>query len=463
MGNGVASQAGINYVNPGNDPASGLLNREVVKLNQTVISAGLQGELPWSLPAGKIVMAAGGEYRLEQAGQYQALQVNLSTPWAAGNFANYHGAYNVKEGFFEAEVPILKDNIVEDFNLNVAGRITDYSTSGLVNTWKIGATSRIDDNIKLRATWSLDIRAPLISDLFSPGVVAISQLQYPLGSPSYQAQTAQGGNPKLQPEKAVTLSFGAVLTPQFIPGLSVSVDWYTINIHGGIYSTDSQTIINRCLQGEQGYCALLLFDPAKNGGLKPYQVNQLSTNAAAIRTTGLDFQANYGVDLFDGNLSWALMGNYTSELTQTAVGITYDQAGCVGSPVSYACSGLPKARATLSTTYTEGPWSGTVTVRGYGAAALTNGVQNLPTRISRASISATGVITQGVGNGNLLDTNTVNPVGFIDLALSYQWNGNIELYGAVDNFTNVPRPEDGSNAVYDPLGRVVRAGVRFNY
>jgi outer membrane receptor protein involved in Fe transport len=104
-----------------------------------------------------------------------------------------------------------------------------------------------------------------------------------------------------------------------------------------------------------------------------------------------------------------------------------------------------------------------VTLRGYGAASLTNGIQGLPASITRASISATGVITQGVGEGNLLDTNTVDPVGYIDLALSYQWTSNIQLYGAVDNFTNVPRPEDGSSSVYDPLGRVVRAGVRFNY
>jgi iron complex outermembrane receptor protein len=463
MGNGVASNAAKRYVNPGLDPSSGLLNREVVKINQTVFSGTVQGELPWVLPAGKVAMAAGGEYRLEQAGQYQALLVNLTTPWAAGNFRNYTGAYNVQEGFVEAEIPILKDNIVEDLNFNAAGRLTSYSTSGLVETWKLGATSRVDDNIKLRATWSLDIRAPLISDLASPGVVAISQLQYPLGSPSYQAQTAQGGNPNLQPEKAVTLSFGAVLTPQFIPGLSVSVDWYTINIHGGIFSTDSQTIINRCLQGETSYCSLLLFDPAKNGGLKPYQVNQLATNAAAIRTTGIDVQANYSMDLFGGSLAWELAGNYTSALTQTAIGITYNQAGCLGSPVSYACSGLPKLRARLSATYTEGPWSGTVTARGYGEANLTNGVQNLPASITRASISATGKITQGVGEGNLLDTNTVNPVGYLDLALSYHWTENLSLYGAVDNLSNVPPPADGSIAVYDPLGRVIRTGVRFNY
>jgi outer membrane receptor protein involved in Fe transport len=453
----------MKYVNIGKDLNSGLLNREVVKLNQTVFSIGLQGELPWELPAGKVVVATGGEYRLEQAGQYDALLANLTTPWAAGNFRNYHGAYNVQEGFAEAEIPVLKDTIVQDLNLNVAGRITSYSTSGLVETWKLGATSRVDDNIKLRATWSLDIRAPLISDLFSPGVVAISQLQYPPGSPSYQAQTAQGGNPNLQPEKAVTLSFGAVFTPQFIPGLSLAVDWYTINVHGGIYSTDSQTIINRCLQGETIYCSLLLFDPTKNGGTKPYQVNQLSTNAAAIRTTGIDFQANYSTELFSGTLSMELAGNYMSELTQTAIGITYDQSGCMGSPVSYACGGLPRTRARFSTTYSEGPWSGTVTLRGYGGAGLTNGIQGLPASITRASISATGVITQGVGGGNLLDTNTVNPVGYIDLAASYQWNNNIQLYGAVDNLTNVPRPEDVSSAVYDSLGRVVRAGVRFSY
>jgi outer membrane receptor protein involved in Fe transport len=217
------------------------------------------------------------------------------------------------------------------------------------------------------------------------------------------------------------------------------------------------------LQGEQVYCSLLLFDPTKNGGLKPYQVNQLSTNAAAIRTTGIDVQANYATDLFGGTLSLALAGNYTSELTQTAIGITYDQAGCLGSPLSYACSGLPKTRARMSATYSQGPWSGTITGRGYGAANLTNGVQNLPASITRASVSATGVITQGVGNGNLLDTNTVNPVGYLDLSLSYEWDERIQLYSAVDNLTNVPRPEDGSSAVYDSLGRVVRAGVRFNY
>ena len=369
----------------------------------------------------------------------------------------------MEEGFLEIDAPLLKNNFIQDLSLNAAGRITNYSTSGLVETWKLGLTAQIDDNIKFRGTWSLDIRAPLISDLFSPGVVGISQVQYPVGSPSYQVLGAQGGNPNLQPEKAVTTSIGVVLTPQFIPGLNISLDWYTINIHSGIFTTDIQTIITRCLQGEQVYCQFLLFDPAQNGGLKPYQVNQIPANAASIKTSGLDLQANYVMDFFEGNLAWAFVGNYTNELTQSAVGITYDSAGALGSPISYAASGLPKTHATASVTYTQGPWSGTVQTRFWGGAVLTNGVQSLPANVTRTSLSPTGVLTLGAGNGNLLDTNKVNPVAYLDLRLGYRWTDNIEVYGAIDNTTNVPKPDDGNPAVYDILGRVIRGGVRFNY
>jgi len=87
----------------------------------------------------------------------------------------------------------------------------------------------------------------------------------------------------------------------------------------------------------------------------------------------------------------------------------------------------------------------------------------LPANIARASLSPAGVLSLGVGNGNLIDNNHVNPVGYLDVRLAYQWTGNIELYGAIDNATNVPRPEDGSSAVYDILGRTMRAGLRFNY
>jgi hypothetical protein len=47
--------------------------------------------------------------------------------------------------------------------------LTGYSTSGLVETWKLGLVSQVNDQIRLRTSWSLDIRAPQISELFSAG------------------------------------------------------------------------------------------------------------------------------------------------------------------------------------------------------------------------------------------------------------------------------------------------------
>jgi hypothetical protein len=72
------------------------------------------------------------------------------------------------------------------------------------------------------------------------------------------------------------------------------------------------------------------------------------------------------------------------------------------------------------------------------------------------------VLTVGVGNGSQIDNNDVNPVGYLDLRLSYNWSTGVQTYAAVDNVTNVPRPADGADNVYDILGRVVRVGVRFS-
>jgi len=463
LGTGVASQAAITYVNPGQNPASGILNRELIILNQDVLSASMQGKLPWGLPAGNIAVAFGGEYRHEQGGQFLVPDIDKTGPYPAGNFSAYSGQYSVEEGFLEADIPVLKNFIVQDVNANIAGRITNYSTSGLVQTWKLGATSQIDDNIKVRGAWSLDIRAPMVSELFSPQTIGVGSIQYPLNGPTYQIQNITGGNPALTPEKTVTTTFGLVLTPQFVPGLSISLDWYAINIHGGIYTTSTQTEVNRCLQGQTVYCSLLNPNPLTSpAGTVPTSVQATPANAASIRTSGLDVSANYLMNLFDGSLLWEMRGNYTDEYTQDAIGIVYDSAGAMGpSPLAYAATNLPKARGILSATYTEGPWSGTIQGRFFGAAVLTNGPQNLPSNVVRASLSPTGVLTQGVIPGNLVAGNDINPVGYLDLRLSYQWSPNIRLFGAVDNFTDVPRPEFGSNAVYDVLGRTYRFGVRF--
>ena len=43
------------------------------------------------------------------------------------------------------------------------------------------------------------------------------------------------------PEKADTMTLGAVVRPGFIPGLSLSVDWYDIDIKDGELTFDFET------------------------------------------------------------------------------------------------------------------------------------------------------------------------------------------------------------------------------
>ena len=96
-----------------------------------------------------------------------------------GNFNPIRGQYNVIEGFAELDIPIIKNGIVESLDGNMAGRMTSYSTCGLVETWKLGLTSQINDDVRLRFTMSYDIRAPNLGELYNdiPGLGRPDRLQ----------------------------------------------------------------------------------------------------------------------------------------------------------------------------------------------------------------------------------------------------------------------------------------------
>ena len=83
-----------------------------------------------------------------------------------------HASQNVWEVALEAEVPVLKDMpLIQAFDLNLAGRYTDYSVSGSVQTWKIGFNWNVVDSLRFRGTTSIDIRAPTLDDLFRPATI----------------------------------------------------------------------------------------------------------------------------------------------------------------------------------------------------------------------------------------------------------------------------------------------------
>jgi outer membrane receptor protein involved in Fe transport len=446
FGVGVASPAAVNYINP---PGKDV---EHLYLSEDVAAGSMQGTLPWEIMAGKPAVAFGAEYRHE-GGRIVADPLGATAGWASGNFTNFAGQYYIYEGFAELDAPILKDNIVESLDLNIAGRMTSYSTSGLVETWKIGLTSQVNDDIRLRTTWSSDIRAPDLAELFSGSQLNTTQgvVDPKTGIPVSVVNNKQGNN-NLNPETAISITGGVVLTPHWINGLSISADWYSINIKNAIYTASSNAILQQCAAGVAIYCSQLIFQGTQYPGALS-QINTAPINASSQSTSGLDVQADYAMDLFGGTMNWHAVANYTDEETQTAIGVKYDYAGSLGS--DSLVQGFPKFRATLSSTYAEGPWSGTIQGRFIGSAVINNAWRGT----------------------NVVDNNAIPFVGYLDLRGSYKWNENIQLYGAINNFTDVPAPNVATLAsssggdqnvrtiptLYDALGRVYRAGVRVSF
>src|SRR6201999_179548 len=144
-------------------------------------------------------------------------QYATQTLWDNNTVPSVHANESVWEFSGEVGIPILKDvPLVQSFNADLAGRYTDYSTSGPVETWKIGLDWHVNDDVRFRGTNSIDIRAPTLNDLFSPqqlGHGGFSDLH--TGNTIQNVLSISQGNAALQPEVARTYTAGVVLTPTF--------------------------------------------------------------------------------------------------------------------------------------------------------------------------------------------------------------------------------------------------------
>jgi iron complex outermembrane recepter protein len=464
FGNAVASPAAAQYVDANNT------NFQDPTLNQDVAEGSMQGTLPWELPAGPVAVVFGAGYRKE-AGVVFTDAISAQAGFSSANGSAFpSSSYNVLEGFAEVDAPILKNTFVESLDASAAGRMTSYSTSGLVETWKLGATSQVTDDFKLRTTWSVDIRAPQLNELYTTSAFGGSSVKDPKTNLTVQIIGDTTGNPNLVPETARTVSGGVVLTPTFIPNLTVSADWYSINVTGYIASIPIATILNQCNPtiasvihpGQLGnandpLCTALIFNGP--GGAISGTIEQ-PINIADETTSGLDMQANYTMDFWEGSLAWSAVASMKDEQTLTEPGAgTNDSAGTAG---------IPKWKGIVAADYSAGPYSVTVQGRWFGTSKQTNTANT-----GNLATASTSNLYPTSGDGAF----EIPFVAYLDLRGSYKWNDNIQFYGAIDNATDVPPPLLPSLAsnvkaqgslvptatTYDLLGRVFRLGIRFNY
>ncbi len=378
--------------------------------------------------------------------------------------SNIKGDSEVWEAFGEVLLPLV-DTDGFTANANAAVRWADYSGSGSIWAYKGGLELGFaDDQVRLRGTYSRDVRAANLSERFDKtgGVATVDDPRTP-AIEAINVTRFSGGNPAVRPEEADTWTAGVVFQPDFIPGLSLSLDYYNIEIAGAISQVGNQEVLRRCFEDSaQEFCDLITLSsgPATPGATGDIVlVGDVFVNVAAANVEGLDFEASYNtdVDFFGGDetLSARFFSSWLFERSDTDFnGNVTDVTGQTGATQSSGVY-LPYAdfKATGSITYRNGGFSALVQARHIG-----EGIQDAS-------------LTEGVG----IEDNTVSAVTYVDLRLGYRFElsgTEVEVYGNVTNLGDASPPITPSYsaflgystqtnpAVYDVLGRRFTVGVK---
>ncbi|MFL0357387.1 TonB-dependent receptor domain-containing protein [Erythrobacter sp. GH1-10] len=256
------------------------------------------------------------------------------------------GAVDVYELYSELQIPLVTDVPgFQELTLSGQYRYSSYSTDGNgttnsfdTNAFGVQLTWAPVEDITLRGQFQRAVRAPNVIELFTGQNTGLPNLNsdvnsngdqifdpcatpFPTASQaacantgvtaaqygnipdviSGQTQSITGGNPNLNPEESDTWTFGAVLTPRFLPDLTLSVDYFSISVDGFIAAgIAAQTTLDQCLAtGNPTFCDLI--NRASNGsliaGIPGVGFTQTNLNIAELETSGIDVQLNYRADI----------------------------------------------------------------------------------------------------------------------------------------------------------------------
>ena len=426
---------------------------------QAVGAANLRGT-PFSTWAGPVALAVGIEGRRDHAvGTADPISQRVNANgsiggWLLGNQLPEEGTIRVFETYAEAQAPLARDvPFARELSLNGAVRRTHYSLSGTVYTWKAGLSYVPISGIRLRATRSRDIRAPNISELFENGGSSNTNVFDPVLGRAVQIREIEAGNPDLKPEKADTLTAGAILQPAFLPHFSASVDYYDIKIRDAIATLGAPTLAQGCFAGNQLYCQSITFNP--DGSIA--FITNTRLNLAQAATRGIDFEANYSrPQTFGGTLTAKLLATRVLKLTSTTPAGVQDRLGQVSN--FNRTPGVPKWMGDAFLDYTRGPAHVGVQARFVGSGVFGT------------------VLHEGTGP-NSVNRNSVPAFLYLNPSASYRFrlrgNRSVELFTAVNNLLDTDPPMIPSGAAgginesstngqfYDVVGRFFRFGARF--
>jgi len=314
----------------------------------------------FSLPGGDVKLAVGAEY----------YKLKLRTGQVRGRRGEQTGTdqrlgRNVKSAYLEVLVPIFgEENAIPGFRkleLDLAGRIDEYSDVGTTKNPKIGINWEPVRNLKLHGSYGESFRAPLLTNLVSAGGSQLYIQNYfdPTAGTTVQGVALSGGNLDLKPETARTWSVGAEYTPDFLPGAQFSLNYFDLVYEGQIAGFLSNlnilrqeslfsSIITRGAAAQTRIADLVASGLRVNGGTEAnalastHFVDGRSTNQGVTITRGLDFGLVVPVRTDNaGDFRFSLRGThfFAYKVGLTATAPVIDQANNIDYPMKWRARG----------------------------------------------------------------------------------------------------------------------------
>jgi outer membrane receptor protein involved in Fe transport len=466
------------------------------KVTQTVGGGNVSGQLFSLFGADPIGISIGTEYRRETSRNdfdlltQQGLNGNNALPSTRGKF-------DLIEGFGEAIVPILQDRpFFHSLSVRGALRISDYSTVGTTYSYNYGGEWAPIEDIRFRVIAARSVRAPNISELFSPaqqdfpsglqdpcaGVTATSTGTistncraatgvnaniarngvFTVSQADLQGITSfAGGNANLQEEKGDSFTAGVVINPRSISALRnfvLTVDYFNIRIKDAIVTTPLQFILNQCYaQSNQSYCGLITRRAGVEGANSAGSLDELRSsplNSGGVKTSGIDTVLTYNTDLATVGLvgKAGVRVSYTHVLQGYTVPAPNSDRDYFNNEI-----GAAKDRFTTNLSYD---------------------LDNVGLTVSGTYIGASYLDDQFVLSSfeNVTRHDKAFRVGsqfYLDSQLRFRADEGFEFYVGGSNLLNNKPPyladiggsagQDTAAGTYDPLGRRYYAGVRINF
>jgi iron complex outermembrane recepter protein len=474
---------------------------------QTVVDANVTGDL--------------GKYGVQLPSAGSGLKVNMGVEWrdvtevtdpdeefrtgdlagSGGDIPPTAGGIISREAFVEARMPLIEDHfLAQSLALETGYRYSDYNLGFKTNTYKFGVEWSPISDIRLRGSFQRAVRAPNVTELFLPQVVALDGNADPCAGTAAQLaakgvtvaqcvaagvpaaaygtvvpnaanqyQGLVGGNPKLVPETALTSSFGIGWTPSYVPNLRLQIDYFDIKIENVITAIGATAILQECINNGL-FCGDVHRDANNSLWLSQqgYVVDALA-NVGKIETRGIDLDLSYGFDVGPaGKIRTNLNGTYVDEYIVTPIASTPSTAfNCAGLYGDICSSAAPTAnpifrwRHMLRTTWST-PWQGldlTAAWRYYSAMKL----DALSPQANLNQFPAT------IANGGISNTDAaIKAYNYLDLSASVKLADRLTFRVGVNNvFDKDPPVIGGSNLpsvagngntfpqVYDALGRFI--------